>query len=95
MIGGEGLTPAVSKEIDHALNAHGLIKVRVFSDDRAARAGAHHHHGGAHHQAPAPASPTSRNIAMKSRFTDLLDDTSDACPAWSVRLGSWAVRAQL
>ena len=37
MIGGEGLTPAVEKEIDHALNAHGLIKVRVFSDDRAAR----------------------------------------------------------
>ena len=37
MIGGEGLTPAVSKEIDHALNAHGLIKVRVFSDDRPAR----------------------------------------------------------
>ena len=37
MIGGEGLTPAVSKEIDNALNAHGLIKVRVFSDDRAAR----------------------------------------------------------
>ena len=37
MIGGEGLTPAVQKEIDHALNAHGLIKVRVFSDDRAAR----------------------------------------------------------
>lgn len=37
MIGGEGLTPAVSKEIDQALNAHGLIKVRVFSDDRAAR----------------------------------------------------------
>ena len=37
MIGGEGLTQAVSKEIDNALNAHGLIKVRVFSDDRAAR----------------------------------------------------------
>jgi putative YhbY family RNA-binding protein len=37
MIGGEGLTPAVSKEIDHALKAHGLIKVRVFSDDRPAR----------------------------------------------------------
>ena len=37
MFGGEGLTPAVSKEIDHALNAHGLIKVRVFSDDRPAR----------------------------------------------------------
>jgi putative YhbY family RNA-binding protein len=37
MIGGDGLTPAVEKEIDHALNAHGLVKVRVFSDDRAAR----------------------------------------------------------
>ncbi len=37
MIGGEGLTPAVSKEIDNALNAHGLIKVRVFSEHRAAR----------------------------------------------------------
>ena len=39
MIGGDGLTPAVTKEIDAALNAHGLIKVRVFSDDRAAREG--------------------------------------------------------
>jgi putative YhbY family RNA-binding protein len=39
MIGGEGLTPAVSQEIDHALTAHGLIKVRVFSDDRATREG--------------------------------------------------------
>ena len=37
MVGNDGLTPAVQKEIDHALNAHGLIKVRVFSDDRAAR----------------------------------------------------------
>jgi len=37
MIGGDGLTPAVEKEIDHALKAHGLIKVRVFSDDRTAR----------------------------------------------------------
>ena len=37
MIGGDGLTPAVEKEIDAALKAHGLIKVRVFSDDRAAR----------------------------------------------------------
>ena len=37
-IGGDGLTPAVTKEIDLALNAHGLIKVRVFSDDRMARA---------------------------------------------------------
>jgi putative YhbY family RNA-binding protein len=37
MIGSEGLTPAVSKEIDNALSAHSLIKVRVFSEDRAAR----------------------------------------------------------
>jgi putative YhbY family RNA-binding protein len=37
MIGGEGLTAAVQKEVDQALNAHGLIKVRVFSDDRPAR----------------------------------------------------------
>ena len=37
MIGADGLTPAVRKEIDSALNAHGLIKVRVFSDDRNAR----------------------------------------------------------
>ena len=37
MIGNDGLTPAVVKEVDGALNSHGLIKVRVFSDDRAAR----------------------------------------------------------
>ena len=37
MIGGDGLTAAVTKEIDAALKSHGLIKVRVFSDDRAAR----------------------------------------------------------
>jgi RNA-binding protein len=37
MIGSDGLTPAVKKEVDAALNAHGLIKVRVFSDDRASR----------------------------------------------------------
>ena len=37
LVGGDGLTPNVRKEIDAALNAHGLIKVRVFSDDRAAR----------------------------------------------------------
>ncbi len=37
LIGGDGLTPAVIKETDAALNAHGLIKVRVFSDDREAR----------------------------------------------------------
>lgn len=37
LVGGDGITPGVRKEIDAALNAHGLIKVRVFSDDRAAR----------------------------------------------------------
>ncbi len=37
IIGEAGLTPAVLKEIDTSLNAHGLIKVRVFGDDREAR----------------------------------------------------------
>lgn len=37
MIGESGLTPAVVKEADAALNAHGLIKIRVFGDDREAR----------------------------------------------------------
>jgi RNA-binding protein len=37
MVGGDGATENVKKEIDNALNAHGLIKVRVFSDDRVAR----------------------------------------------------------
>lgn len=37
IIGEAGLTPAVLKEIDASLNAHGLIKVRVFGDDRDAR----------------------------------------------------------
>jgi len=36
-IGNEGLTPAVRKEADAALKAHGLIKVRVFSEDRGTR----------------------------------------------------------
>lgn len=36
-IGSDGLTQAVRRELDLALNAHGLIKVRVFSDDRNAR----------------------------------------------------------
>ena len=38
MIGNDGLTPAVLHEIDVNLLAHGLIKIRVFSDDRDARA---------------------------------------------------------
>ncbi len=37
LVGNDGLTPAVRKEIDAALSAHGLIKIRVFGDDRAAR----------------------------------------------------------
>ena len=37
MVGGDGLNPAVKKEADAALRAHGLIKIRVFSDDRLAR----------------------------------------------------------
>ena len=37
MIGSDGLTPAVVKEADAALDAHGLIKVRVLSDLRDTR----------------------------------------------------------
>lgn len=37
MIGGDGLTANVTKETDAALNAHGLIKIRVLGDDRDAR----------------------------------------------------------
>jgi RNA-binding protein len=32
MIGSDGLTAAVKKEVEAGLNAHGLIKVRVLSD---------------------------------------------------------------
>ena len=39
MVGADGLTPAVLKEAEVAIKSHGLIKVRVFSDDRAAREG--------------------------------------------------------
>jgi putative YhbY family RNA-binding protein len=37
MIGNDGLTAAVVREADAALNAHGLIKIRVLGDDRTAR----------------------------------------------------------
>lgn len=37
LIGDQGLTDAVIKEADQALSAHGLIKVRMFSDVRADR----------------------------------------------------------
>lgn len=38
MIGEAGLTAAVLREIDANLNSHGLIKIRVLGDSRAARA---------------------------------------------------------
>lgn len=37
IIGEAGLTPGVLKEIDTSLDSHGLIKIRVFGDDREAR----------------------------------------------------------
>ena len=37
IVSNAGLTDAVLKEIDSSLNAHGLIKVRVFQDDREVR----------------------------------------------------------
>ncbi len=37
MIGNDGLTPSVKNEVDAALKAHGLIKIRVLGDDRAKR----------------------------------------------------------
>ena len=36
-VGSDGLTEAVVRETDAALNAHGLIKVRVFADERQTR----------------------------------------------------------
>ncbi len=37
MIGSDGWTAAVKKETEAALDAHGLIKIRVLSDDRPGR----------------------------------------------------------
>jgi len=37
LIGNNGLTDAVNKEIDRALNDHELIKIRVAGEDRDAR----------------------------------------------------------
>ena len=37
MFGNDGLTPAVIKEAKLAISHHGLIKIRVFGDDREAR----------------------------------------------------------
>ena len=33
-VGSEGLKPSLLKEIDRSLNAHELIKIRAFSDER-------------------------------------------------------------
>ena len=41
IIGDAGLTPSVMKEIGLSLDAHGLIKIRVFGDDRDARIAAY------------------------------------------------------
>jgi len=39
MIGSQGLTPAVLKEIEHSLTAHALIKVKAGSDEVEIRRG--------------------------------------------------------
>lgn len=39
MIGNQGLTPAVLKEIERALGAHELIKIKAGSDDAETRRG--------------------------------------------------------
>ena len=36
-IADNGLSPSVLKEIDHSLNVHGLIKIRIASDERELR----------------------------------------------------------
>ena len=36
-IGANGLSPAVQQEVDTALRAHGLVKIRVHSDDKQER----------------------------------------------------------
>jgi RNA-binding protein len=41
MIGNGGITPAVLAETQRALEAHQLIKIKMLSDDREARAAAH------------------------------------------------------
>lgn len=42
MIGNQGLTAAVIREIAHSLDAHELIKIRVQGDDREARLAIYH-----------------------------------------------------
>ena len=42
LLGSQGLTDAVMKEIDRALNDHGLIKIHVPSDDREERVEMYH-----------------------------------------------------
>lgn len=37
LIGADGLTPAVEREVEAALSAHSLIKIRVFSGERGTR----------------------------------------------------------
>ena len=51
-IGNEGATAAVKREIESALDSHGLIKIRVFSDDRVARDALFHELSDAFRAAP-------------------------------------------
>lgn len=37
LIGSEGLTPAVLREVDRSIKAHELIKIRASTDERAVR----------------------------------------------------------
>ena len=78
LIGADGpRRPSVRKEIDAALNAHGLIKVRVFSDDRAAREAmfaelsrrARRRAGPAHRQAAGAVAPEPRRRRRPSAKT--------------------------
>lgn len=38
MVGNNGMTDAVNKEVDRALNDHELIKIRILSQEREVRA---------------------------------------------------------
>ena len=89
-IGQHGLTPTVLTEIDLALNAHGLIKVRVFLDDRderefAARRDrrrARRRAGAAHRQAVRAVAPAARACRRAGEGA--------AAEAWQDALGQGA-----
>ena len=78
LIGGDGLTPAVIRETDAALNAHGLIKVRVKTKVRkgATQSAAHHDDGRARDEGlareRAHAGQTLNHTKLSHRFRGLL-----------------------